>query len=79
MIICLPLFYDAQYAQMGVLLFIQLLELVRMWKIWPFVSKARNWLRFSLEAALALFFLVNLIQIPLLNALQTNDMAQMDS
>jgi hypothetical protein len=66
MIISLPLFYSVIYAQMGILFALQALELIRLWKTWPFVSAKRNWLRFSLEFALLFFFLVNLIQISLL-------------
>ena len=77
MIISLPLFYSSSYAQMGVLLAIQMFEIVRVWTVWPFISRRRNWFRLSLEIALALFFLVNFIQIPLLTQIQSGDMNQM--
>jgi hypothetical protein len=48
MMISLPLFYSVVYAQMGVLLFIQIVELGRFWKTWPFQSKSRNYIRLSL-------------------------------
>lgn len=48
MMISLPLFYSVTYAQMGVLLFIQIIELVRFWKTWPFTSDKRNYFRLSL-------------------------------
>ena len=51
---------------------------MRVWAVWPFVSNKRNWIRLSLEAALALFFLVGLIQIKLMNDIQSGDINQMD-
>lgn len=66
MIITLPLFYSSSYAQMGILFFIQTLEIIRMWVVWPFISTRRNWLRFSLDLALGLFFLCNIVQVGLL-------------
>jgi len=48
MMISLPLFYDTAYAQMGVLSFVQLLEIIRFSKTWPFASKKRNYFRLSL-------------------------------
>jgi hypothetical protein len=77
MIITLPLFYETFYAQMSILLFLQVTELIRVWVVWPFVSKKRNWLRFSLELALTLFFLSNIIQIALVQELQNGDINQM--
>ena len=67
MIITLPLFYSTQYAAMATLLTLQLVEMVRLWVVWPFLSSFRNWFRLSLETALMFFFLVNIIQIKLLN------------
>ena len=46
--------------------------------VWPFVSAKRNWLRFSLEVALALYFLINIIQIKLIDDIQKGDISQMD-
>ena len=51
--------------------------MVRVWKVWPFVSRRRNWLRFSLELALFMFFMCNLIQISLLQQIQSGDINQM--
>ena len=48
MMICLPLFYSTTYAQMTILFIVQLLELFRFWKVWPFLSTRRNYLRLSL-------------------------------
>lgn len=73
MVISLPLFYPALFAQMGVLFSIQLLELFRFWKTWPFLSNKRNWFRLSLEFALLVFFLVNLIQIGILQSIMKSD------
>jgi hypothetical protein len=73
MMISLPLFYNTTYAQMAILLALQLVEALRVWYTWPFVSKKRNWLRFSLEVALALFFLVCLIQVKLLTDIQAGN------
>lgn len=63
MMISLPLFYSVTYAQMGVLAFLQVIELIRFWKTWPFASNKRNLFRLSLEFSLLVFFLMNLIQI----------------
>lgn len=46
--ISLPLFYSVTYAQMGILAFIQLLEMFRVWKTWPFLSFSRNVIRMTL-------------------------------
>ena len=78
MIIVLPLFYEEPYAQMGLLLLVELFEVVRVWVVWPFLSAKRNWLRLSLDVALALFFLVHLIQIKLVNDIQSGDINQME-
>ena len=48
MMISLPLFYSVTYAQMGILAFIQLLEMFRVWKTWPFLSFKRNVIRMTL-------------------------------
>jgi hypothetical protein len=66
MMISLPLFYSVTYAQMGILCFLQVIELIRFWKTWPFASGKRNMFRLSLEFALFVFFLMNLIQISIL-------------
>lgn len=73
--VSLPLFYNAEYAQMAILFTIQFFEALRVWYVWPFQSKRRNWLRFSLELALLFFFLVNLIQISLLKTIMSADAA----
>lgn len=65
MIITLPLFYSSSFAQLTILLLIQVLELIRVWVVWPFLSRRRNFFRFSLDLALAFFFLCNIIQIKL--------------
>ena len=79
MMVALPLFYSATYAQMGTLFAIQMLEVLRVWFVWPFVSRVRNWLRLSLEIALALFFLVNIVQISLIEKIQGDDISKMGS
>jgi hypothetical protein len=73
MIISLPLFYSVLYAQMSVLFVLQLIEIVRFWFTWPFVSNKRNCFRLSLELALLLFFLINLIQISALQTIMSSD------
>jgi hypothetical protein len=73
MVTALPLFYSTTYAQMAVLCFVQLLEVIRVWTVWPFLSKRRNWLKLSLEISLFLFFLINLVQINLLQTIMSGD------
>jgi hypothetical protein len=77
MIISMPLFYNTPYAQMGILFIIQFFEILRFWFVWPFVSKRRNYIRLSLEISLLLFFLVNLIQITLLQQIMESDTSSM--
>jgi hypothetical protein len=79
MMVSLPLFYNTEYAQMSILFTIQFMEIVRVWNVWPFQSKRRNWLRFSLEFALLFFFLVNLIQITLLKEIMTSSASALGS
>jgi hypothetical protein len=76
MIITLPLFYSSSYAQITILLLIQLFEVIRVWVVWPFHSRRRNFLRFSLDVALAFFFLCNLVQISLVQQIQSGGDAE---
>ena len=48
MIISVPLFYPYPTAEMGVLMFLQILEMARLWKSWPYAKKWRNYLRLFL-------------------------------
>ena len=73
MMISLPLFYSVNYAQMSVLFTLQCIEIIRLWKTWPYVSAKRNYFRLSLELALLFFFLVNLIQISVLKTIMSSD------
>lgn len=77
--ISLPLFYSVVYAQMAILFVLQLMELIRFYKTWPFVSAKRNYYRLSLEIALLLFFLVNLIQINILQTIMSSDEAGLET
>lgn len=58
---------------MAILSFVQLMEIVRMWNTWPYVSKGRNYIRLSLELSLFFFFIINLIQINLLETIMVGD------
>lgn len=73
MMISLPLFYSTFYAQMSILASVQFIELLRFWYTWPFMSKKRNYFRLSLEISLLLFFIINIIQIYLLNTIMSSD------
>jgi hypothetical protein len=79
MVICLPLFYSVNYGQMTVLMLLQVFEILRVWVVWPFVSRRRNWIRLSLDFSLAMFFLMNLIQNTLLNTIMNGDINEMGS
>lgn len=79
MIITLPLFYSVLYAQVGILMFLQLLEVVRVWIVWPFVSSFRNYFRLSLDIALFFFFMINTIQISVLQNIMTSDTNGLES
>lgn len=73
MMVSLPLFYGTQYAQIGVLMALQLFEIIRFVSIWPFKSKARNWIRLGLECLLMLFFISVLVQTFEMNVIMIND------
>lgn len=48
MMLVFPFFYDSGQAVLGLLVCIQLLEIVRFCVTWPFAKRWRNWLRLVL-------------------------------
>lgn len=62
MMVSLPIFYSTRNAQIGVLMAIQLFEIIRFIVVWPFKSKVRNIIRLSLECCLMIFFMTIIIQ-----------------
>lgn len=48
MMITLPIFYNTKNAQIGVLIMIQLFEIIRFSVVWPFKTKLRNFIRLGL-------------------------------
>ena len=42
MIVSLPIFYDYQMTQIGVLIALQVMETVRFCLTWPYISRRRN-------------------------------------
>lgn len=62
MMISLPLFYAIPHAQMSMLVFIELLEIVRLLIVWPFASKLRNIFKLSMELIILTYFICGLVQ-----------------
>ena len=73
MIISLPLFYHSTQAQAGVLILLQIAEVIRFCVIWPFYKKWRNIYRLILECSLLMFFICVLIQGFLVQEIMLNN------
>lgn len=73
MVISLPLFYDTIHAQAGVLIFLQLMEILRFIFTWPYHKKWRNIFRLVLELVLLTFFVSVLIQGFVVRDIMLND------
>lgn len=73
MIVSLPLFYDTLHAQAAVLIFLEVLEIMRLVFTWPFTKRWRNVVRLLLECCLLLFFICVLIQGFLVTEIMLNN------
>ena len=71
--ISLPLFYSTQYAQMAVLMVIQVMEIARVLYMKPFYTPWRNNIRIALDFILFLFFFCNIYQSTLVKKIMLND------
>lgn len=62
MVISLPIFYGTIHAQAFVLIFLQILEILRFIFTWPYYRRWRNIVRLCLEVILLVFFFCVMIQ-----------------
>ena len=58
MMVSLPLFHEHIYAQISVLIILQVMEIVRFCLTMPFTSKLKNLFRLSMEIVLLLIFVL---------------------
>jgi len=72
MIFSLPLFYNYPQSQIGILIALQFLEVVRFCIVRPFATLSRNIIRFLLELVLLVFFITTLLQNILINKISQN-------
>ena len=74
MILSLPIFYEYQKTQIGVLIALQVMETVRFCLTWPYISRKRNIYKLVLEIVLLLFFVISLVQAVLISRIQQNQL-----
>ena len=71
--VSLPMFYETPYAQVSVLIALQVMEIARFIATRPYAYLWRNIVRFLLELMLLLFFISCLIQSILIQRIMYND------
>ncbi len=73
MLVSLPLFYDVQYAQISILIILQLFEVVRLLVVWPYAQRWRNLFKLGLDAILLMFFSTVMAQSFYVSTIQLNN------